>query len=94
MNATFEGVREPAGCALLNPIAACFVPAEKNADVSVARFAVFKAPAREPKARLLDYLGMDGHLNRRQFNRCVWAAAFMLVGSAAAILGTIGYFAK
>ncbi len=27
---------------------------------------------------------MNGHLNRKQFNRCVWSAAMMLVGSAAA----------
>ena len=29
---------------------------------------------------------MNGHLNRKQFNRCVWSAAMMLVGSAAACL--------
>ena len=37
---------------------------------------------------------MNAHLNRKQFNRCAWAAAMMLVGTAAAILGTIGYLAK
>jgi hypothetical protein len=37
---------------------------------------------------------MNGHLNRKQFNRCAWSAAMMLVGSAAAILGAIGYLAK
>jgi hypothetical protein len=37
---------------------------------------------------------MNGHLNRKQFNRCAWSAAMMLVGSAVAILGVIGYLAK
>jgi hypothetical protein len=37
---------------------------------------------------------MNGHLNRKQFNRCAWCAAMMLVGSAAVILGGIGYLAK
>jgi hypothetical protein len=37
---------------------------------------------------------MQGHLNRKQFNRCAWSAALMLAGSAAAILGAIGYLAK
>ncbi len=37
---------------------------------------------------------MSGHLNRKQFNRCVWCAAMMLVASAVAVLGTIGYLAK
>ena len=37
---------------------------------------------------------MSGHLNRKQFNRCAWSAAMMLVGSSAAILGAIGYLAK
>jgi hypothetical protein len=41
-----------------------------------------------------DYLVMEGHLNRRQFTRCVWCATLLLVGSAAGILGAIGYFAK
>jgi hypothetical protein len=46
------------------------------------------------EAPLLDYIGMQGHLNRKQFNRCAWSAALMLAGSAAAILGAIGYLAK
>jgi hypothetical protein len=37
---------------------------------------------------------MNGHLNRKQFNRCAWSAAIMLVGCAAAILGTIGLLVK
>jgi hypothetical protein len=37
---------------------------------------------------------MKGHLNRKQFNRCAWSAAVMLVSSAAAIIGAIGYLAK
>ena len=94
MNGTFEGVREPGRLRFAQSGNGLLRSLRGNADVSVARFAVFKAPAREPKARLFDYLDMDGHLNRRQFNRCVWVAAFMLMGSAAAILGTIGYFAK
>jgi hypothetical protein len=93
MNATFEGVESWPVALLLNPIAACFVPAVE-CRCFCCSICGLQAPAREPKARLSDYLDMDGHLNRRQFNRCVWVAAFMLMGSAAAILGTIGYFAK
>jgi hypothetical protein len=48
----------------------------------------------EPKRCRSIYLVMEGHLNRKQFNRCVWCATLMLVGTAVAILGTIGYFAK
>jgi len=37
---------------------------------------------------------MSAHLSQKQFNRCAWTAAMMLVGTAAAIFGTIGYLAK
>jgi hypothetical protein len=37
---------------------------------------------------------MSGHLNRKQFNRCAWSAAIMMIGSAATIFGAIGYLAK
>jgi hypothetical protein len=46
------------------------------------------------EALLVDYIEMQGHLNRKQFTRCAWSAALMLVGSAAAIIGAIGYLAK
>ena len=42
----------------------------------------------------LNYLLMNGHLNRKQFNRCAWRAAAIVVGSAATIFSAIGYLAK
>jgi hypothetical protein len=94
MNATFEGVRELASCAFAQSDSRLLRSPGGECRCFCCSICGLQAPAREPKARLFDYLDMDGHLNRRQFNRCVWVAAFMLMGSAAAILGTIGYFAK
>lgn len=41
-----------------------------------------------------NYLAMNGHLNRKQFNRCAWCAAIVTVGSAATIFSAIWFLAK
>jgi hypothetical protein len=38
--------------------------------------------------------GMQGHLTRRRFTRCLWSAALMLIGSGAVIMGLAGWLAR
>jgi len=76
------------GLASINPVTDGFVPSDGFYWFHPCSMAL------GTEALLFDYIKMQGHLNRKQFTRCAWSAALMLVGSAAAIIGAIGYLAK